>query len=77
MKFIVSALSVNPRTGDVTGGPRDEIVDTEENILFAGCHTPWEVEDQYEAYWNRLNASWEDNFPDYKAKVKVLDVKPA
>lgn len=49
-----------------------EIIDTESNALFAACRGPWDVEDCYEAFWNRLNASWERNFPKDKERVKVL-----
>jgi len=35
---------------------------------------PWDVEDRYEAFWNRLNDSWEWDFPKGKEKVKVMRV---
>lgn len=34
----------------------------------------WDVEDTYERFWNRLNASWENDFPRGKEKVKVVSV---
>jgi hypothetical protein len=73
MLFEVVAVALSPETGDVTP-PRSETINTEENSLFTDCSSPWEVEDRYEAYWNRLNACWEDSFPAGKEKVKVLSV---
>ena len=55
-------------------GRRATVVDTVSNLVFSGCDGPWDVEDQYEAYWNRLNDSWEDRFPLGKERVKVLRV---
>lgn len=77
MRYSVFAMSVRPDTGDVTGEPRYEVIDTEENELFSHCLSPWDVEDQYHMYWNRLNESWETNFPRTKDKVLVLSVTPA
>lgn len=62
----------------LSAGGRDEIIDTTENVLFQGCENEWEVEDQYEAFWNRLNAI--DTYPpphrthNPQAKVKVISV---
>jgi hypothetical protein len=75
--FDVKAIAVNPDTGEIVAGPRVETVDTDTNEIFEDCSTPWEVENRYDAYWNRLNASWEYNFPQGKDKVLVLSVKPA
>lgn len=75
MKYIVTAIAIDS-DGNVTG-PRDEEIDNETNELFAYASTPWEIEDQYEAFWNRLNASWEYDFPSYKEKVKVISVVQA
>ena len=55
-------------------GTRTEVIDTESNQLFARCKSPWDVEDAYEAFWNRLNGSWETDFPKGKEKVKVISV---
>ena len=77
MRYDVRAIAVDPDTGDVVGGPRDEQVDTETNELFRGCSSPWEVEDAYTAFWNRLNHSWEHDFPSGKEKVFVLSVEQA
>lgn len=42
-----------------------ELID-EDNVLFRDCMGPWDIEDRYEAFWNRLNASWETEFPEGK-----------
>ena len=63
MKYLVTAIAVDPNDGTIVGGPRDEEIDTETNELFHHRMTPWEVEDAYEAFWNRLNSSWEHDFP--------------
>lgn len=77
MKYIVTAVSIDPQSGDVTSSPRDEEIDTETNEIFEDASSPWEVEDAYERFWNRLNASWEYDFPSGKEKVKVLSVVQA
>lgn len=56
-------------------GRAHEIIDTETNTLFKDCKGPWDVEDAYEAFWNRLNDFWERDFPATKERVKVLYVK--
>jgi hypothetical protein len=77
MKYIVTAISIDPIEEVVTSQPRTEEIDTETNELFRGADGPWAVEDMYEAFWNRLNASWEDDFPFGKEKVKVISVVQA
>lgn len=77
MKYIVTAVAFNHTTNEMVMEPREEVIDTEENVLFSGCTGRWDVEDQYEAFWNRLNDHWEDGFPSYKEKVKVISVVPA
>jgi len=72
--YDVKALAVNPRTGSIVRGPRVERIDTDANELFSPSSSEWEVEDTYEAFWNRLNQSWELNFPKDQDKVKVLTV---
>jgi len=72
--FDVTAIGLNPRTGRVVAGPRVERIDTDSNALFTSCSGEWDVEDAYEAFWNRLNDSWEMAFPGGKEKVKVLTV---
>lgn len=48
---------------------RDEVVDTD-NLLFQRCNDEFDVEDAYEAFWNRLN----DNYLNPEI-VKVLKVE--
>jgi hypothetical protein len=72
--YDVKAIALNPRSGSVVGGPRVERIDTDTNELFSTCSSEWEVEDMYEAFWNRLNQSWELHFPNDQDKVKVLTV---
>ncbi len=72
--YDVKALALKPRTGSIVGGPRVERIDTDTNELFSPCSSEWEVEDTYEAFWNRLNHSWELHFPKDQDKVKVLMV---
>jgi hypothetical protein len=76
MQYDVTAIGLDPRTGAVVAGPRTERVDPETNVVFEACEGLWEIEDAYEAYWNRLNDSWEHLFPPGKEKVKVLRVEP-
>lgn len=73
-QFDVTAMSVNLDTGDTTA-PRTERVNTGTNVLFRGLSTPWEVEDAYQHFWNRINPSWETDFPVGKDKVLVLRVE--
>ena len=75
MQYDVSAIGLNPETGAIVAGPRTERIDPETNVLFEGCEGLWEIEDAYEAFWNRLNDSWETAFPRGKEKVKVLRVE--
>lgn len=79
MKFIVTGMNITrlkdgyvPKMNDdnFSCWTRDEIIDTEENELFADCRTPYEVEDRYETFWNRLN----DNYKNFEI-VKVLNVR--
>lgn len=77
MKYIVTAIAIDPIEEVVIGQPREEEIDTETNVIFGSCRGPWDVEDAYEAFWNRLNANWETDFPRDKEKVKVISVVPA
>ena len=72
--FEVTAVSVRPDTLAVSP-PRVEIVNATTNQIFQWCSTPWDVEDQYEAFWNRLNLSWMNDWPSGKERVKVLAVR--
>lgn len=76
MKFDVTAVAADPSSGDVSA-PRTEQIDTETNSLFADCSSPWEVEDAFTAFWNRLDQSWESAWPDGKEKILVLSVTGA
>lgn len=73
MIYDVRAIAIDPETAEILGD-RTEQIDTETNELFNKHDSPWEVEDTYERFWNRLNESWERDFPRGKEKVKVLSV---
>jgi hypothetical protein len=73
--FDVTAVSVDPRFPDTFSPPRTERIDTEENELFYQCSSPWEVEDMYHTFWNRLSSDWEWEFPAHKEKVLVISVE--
>lgn len=75
MKYDVTAIGLDPLTGDVVAGPRTERIDPDTNELFEECAGLWDIEDAYEAFWNRLNDTWERGFPKGQAKVKVLRVE--
>jgi hypothetical protein len=77
MKYIVTAVSVFPKYPNTFSGAREEKIDTETDDLFAHCRGPWEVEDAYADFWNRLNHSDEYNWPEHKEKVLVISVVPA
>ena len=72
--YDVTAIAVDPDHPNIVSPSRIERIDTETNELFHGCKGPWDVEDQYERFWNRLNDSWERYFPPGKEKVKVVSV---
>jgi hypothetical protein len=75
VKYDVTAVALDPLTGAVVAGPRTDRIDPEANPLFRGCQSPWEIEDAYEAFWNRPDDSWERGFPYEAEKIKVLRVK--
>jgi hypothetical protein len=75
MRYDVTAIGLNPQTGAVVAGPRTERIDPETNVVFEGCEGPWDIEDAYENFWNRINTSWEYLFPRDQEKVKVLRVE--
>ena len=72
--YLVTAVSVDPKYPNTFSPSREEEIDTETNELFAEATGPWDVEDRYHAFWNRLNDSWERGFPEYKEKVLVVSV---
>jgi hypothetical protein len=55
-----------------------EILDTETNSLLENCHNEFDIEDQYESFWNRLNGDTELKKPyqttNSNEKVKVIRV---
>jgi hypothetical protein len=75
MQYEVTAVGLDPHKGVVIAGPRTERMDPATNAAFEGCEGLWKIEDIYEAYWNRINDSWERAFPPGKDKVKVLRVE--
>ena len=72
MIYTVRGVSLIRETGEQEAPPRDEDIDTETNELFMGATGPWDVEDRYLAFWNRLNDNWEEHPPP--ARVVVLSV---
>lgn len=75
MRYDVTAMSINPKTGEVVYPPTVERIDTETNELFSACENAWDVEDVYTAFWNRLDESWQQRWPRGKDKVVVVSVK--
>ena len=73
MKYDVTAVEVSTSDGSVQGEPRTERIDTVTNILFRTAVGPWNVEDVYHAFWNRMNDSWENI--QRPTKVVVLRVE--
>jgi hypothetical protein len=67
MKFTVTAIAMNRKTRQQIGKQRDEIIDTKTNSLFTGLTEPIDIEDAYEAFWNKLN-------PESREIVKVIGV---
>jgi hypothetical protein len=74
MIYEVTAISIDAHGG--ISAARTEEIDTETNEMFSEARGPWEIEDIYESYWNRLNDSWEYQWPEYKERVKVISVVP-
>ena len=79
--LLVPAAACAQNTGWYAGldiGYSHAGIDTGDNELFHGCVGPWDVEDTYSAFWNRLNASWERDFPaanhDKVVVVSVVEV---
>ncbi len=74
MKYDVTAISIDPKHPNIVSPARTERIDTVTNELFHGATGPWDVEDRYEHFWNRLNDDWERSFPADHEKVKVVSV---
>ena len=77
MKYIVTATSINRDdykpfkiNQDGSMWTREEEIDTTKNEIFSDCEGFYDVEDTYEAYWNRLNNNYKN-----KDIVKVLNVR--
>ena len=75
MKYEVTAVAVDPRYPNTFSEARTEEIDTEANELFRTCHGPWDVEDRYAQFWNRLSGSWEHGLPAGREKVLVISVR--
>lgn len=75
--YDVTAIAVDPEHPNIVSPAHTERIDTETNELFGKYDSPWEVEDTYERFWNRLNPSWERDFPSGKEKIKVVSVVEA
>lgn len=75
MKFKIRAVTFDLRTEPHRmTAPRDEVVNTDVNEIFADCETIRDVEIRYEDFWNYLNS--ENAVHNIAAKVKVLSVEP-
>jgi hypothetical protein len=57
MKAIVKASSFYRVSGNPVGDgiTRDELIDTETNVLFKMCRTVLDIKNAYESFWNELN----------------------
>ena len=53
---------------------RQEIIDTEENVLFSDCKTCYDVEDVYESYWNRTSKGSGYDQPEIVKVIKVEEI---
>jgi hypothetical protein len=73
VEYDVLAIAVSSN-GTPLAEPRTERINVDENPIFAGCNGPWDVEDRYHAFWNRLNDWWEGEIQ--AEKVLVVNVKP-
>lgn len=75
MKFKVTAIAVDiTQTPFGFSKPRDEIIDTEQNVLFTACTSIQDVEVAYEGFWNYLGGP--DVVSKPSQKIKVLAVSP-
>jgi len=55
------------------GETRTEIIDLDENVLFQTAKDIWDIEDRYEAFWNRLNELGTGWKPSGIAKVLKIE----
>ena len=68
MKYKVTGVSRNRKTGFQIGKIRTEIIDTKKNALFYNVRNKLDVKNVYESFWNKLN-------PNSKEIVTVLKVE--
>jgi hypothetical protein len=68
MKYDVTAIAVDPATGDKIAGPRTEQIDTTDR-LFLGCISERLVREKYESFWN--------DKPNLTERIVVLTVEAA
>jgi len=68
MKYKVTGVARNRKTGFQIGKIRTEMVDTKKNALFYNVRNKIDVKNVYESFWNRLN-------PNSKEIVTVLKVE--
>jgi hypothetical protein len=69
MKYKITAVAINKETRKTIGKPRTETIDTNNNVLFENCVTPFEIEKAYESFWNDV-----PTIPP-KEIVKVINVE--
>lgn len=65
-------------TPELLLGPQDDDVDPNTNEIYADCETAWDIEDRFEAFWNRIDLHAEKEWPHThrgEQKVKVLAVR--
>ncbi len=66
-QYTVTAVAIDRQTRQQISDPRDEVIDTDTNELFAGAETAEDVERIYESFWNDIN-------PKSAEVVKVIGV---
>ena len=75
MKFRVVAIAVDlTQTPTAYSQPREEVVDSLQNSLFAECASIQDVEFRYESFWNYRDGP--DVVSNPSQKIKVLSVTP-
>jgi len=69
MKYIVTAVVRNRKTGLQKGKIRNETIDTKTNVLFPNNNL-MDVKRRYESFWNDLNRNSEEIVTVLKINVK-------